>query len=494
MEPAPPDTQTDAESSSDEPRLSSSASSGSESRSPAESADRDGIGLISIAVRGVVTLALLVAGSVAAWALVATAPAIDLAPVEALATPVVVFEPTAQPVARRWDGFGTAEAFAAADVPARVTSTVAALGGGVREGAPVQAGQTLVLLESEDFTDEVTRLVSLVADTNARLGELDVLEASLAERAELLETDLALQQTEARRVSGLRDRNVATAQDVDRALSQVLAARNALSSMQQQREAVPAQREALTAGRAALEAQLAVARRNLGRAEIRSPIAGQIEQLDVDPGEGVQPGQRVARVVDPSIIEVPLRLPAGSRGSVSVGDAVTLRSSRAMHDSLPSPEGAGEKEAGRTWSATVVRINPTDDARTRTLTVYAVLDQELVPPAERLAPGLFVAGTVTAGQPTPRLVVPRRSLRRGRLQLAVPATDGRSSALRTTWLVSSFPVEVAFNLRAQLGGTGLPDDQWAVLSTELPEGARVVLTANASLLDGQAIEPREVGE
>ena len=441
------------------------------------------LGAAPLAARALACVLLLAAGSAGAWALVATAPVTDLTPVEALATPVQVFDPAPQPVARRWRGFGTADALRAADVPARVSAAVASLGPGVRDGAAVGAGQVLVLLEAEDFADEVTRLRSLIADTNARLGELDVQEARLDEQAGFLEEDLELQLQELDRVGRLNERSVATGQDLDRARSQVLAARTALSALSQQREALPAQREALTAGRAALEAQLAVAERNLGRAEVKSPIAGSVEALDVEPGESVQPGERVARVVDPAVIEVPLKLPAGARGSVSVGDAVTLRSSRATRPVLGEEV---QPDAEPTWAATVARINPTDDARTRTLTVYAELDQSGEAPARRLAPGLFVAGTVTAGEPAPRVVVPRRSLRRGRVQLVVP--DGRGGHR-----VTSREVGVAFRLRDRLPGTGLPDDQWAVLRGPLPTGAQVVLTANASLLDGQAVDPKRVG-
>ncbi len=218
---------------------------------PADSADHGPIGLLSVAVRGVVALLILAAGGVAAWALVATAPAIDLAPVEAVATPVVVFDPTPQPVARRWSGYGTAEALNAADVPARVSAVVERLGEGIRDGTAVEAGQVLVVLESEDFRDEVTRLGALIDDANAQLGELDVRETRLEEQAGFLEADLQLQAQELRRVNQLSERSVATGQDVDRARSQVLSARTALSAMRQSREGIPAQREALTAGRAA---------------------------------------------------------------------------------------------------------------------------------------------------------------------------------------------------------------------------------------------------
>ena len=476
MDPAPPDAQA--------PPPPPPPGAAPPPAPPPEPADRGRPGLLSVAVRGLVAVLLLAAGSAAAWALVATAPVTDLAPVEALATPVQVFDPDPQPIARRWSGYGTAEALRASDVPARVSATVERLGEGVRDGAAVEEGQTLVLLENEDFADEVTRLNSLIDDTNARLGELDTQESRLDEQAGFLEEDVELQTQELSRVNRLNERSVATGQDVDRARSQVLTARTALSALRQQREGLPAQREALTANRAALEAQLAVAERNLGRTDIRSPIAGSVQALDVEPGESVQPGERVARVVDPAVIEVPLKLPAGARSSVSVGDAVTLRSSRSAR-AVPGEEA--DEGADPTWTATVARINPTDDARTRTLTVYAVLDQADTDPARRLSPGLFVAGTVTAGEPVPRTVVPRRSLRRGRVQLVVPDASGNGGHTLT-----SREVGVAFQLRERLPGTGLPDDQWAVLDGPLPADARVVLTANASLLDGQAVDPREV--
>jgi hypothetical protein len=53
---------------------------------------------------------------------------------------LVVTEPVAQPVGRRFRAFGQARAIEVADVPARVAATVASIHPNYREGATVAAG------------------------------------------------------------------------------------------------------------------------------------------------------------------------------------------------------------------------------------------------------------------------------------------------------------------------------------------------------------------
>jgi multidrug efflux pump subunit AcrA (membrane-fusion protein) len=184
-----------------------------------------------------------------------------------------------------------------------------------------------------------------------------------------------------------------------------------------------------------------------------------LQSVDVEVGENLAAGQRVARVVDLRRIEVPLRLPASARAGIAVGDDVLLHAT-----------GGSD----RTWPARVARIAPEDDATTRTVAVYVELNQDPHDPAA-LAPGQFLRGTVSSSGAQLRWVVPRRALAGDRLLLV---NDGR---------IVSRAVEIDFQIERKLPQLGLPDDEWVVLREPLREGDRVVVNAARGLADGLAV-------
>ncbi|UCD76206.1 MAG: HlyD family efflux transporter periplasmic adaptor subunit, partial [Phycisphaerales bacterium] len=182
--------------------------------------------------------------------------------------------------------------------------------------------------------------------------------------------------------------------------------------------------------------------------------------VDVDRGENLAVGQRVARVVDLSRIEVGLRIPAGARSSVRVGDEVMLRSSGSVT---------------RSWPARVARIAPEDDQATRTMTVWAEVGQDPDGPGG-LAPGQFLRAMVTSSENSLRWIVPRRALMGDRIQLI---EDGR---------VVSRTAQIDFQLERQHSELGLPDVQWVVLKDPLQKGELVVVNPSRSVQDGMKVE------
>jgi len=247
-----------------------------------------------------------------------------------------------------------------------------------------------------------------------------------------------------------------------------MAAERAAIATREELDKIPARRAGLAAQRDAQVAAQRLAQQSVQRCRIESPIDGVIQEVFVKEGEGLQSGQRVARLVDLRRIEVPLRLPAGARGHVAVGDDVTLFDDR-----------AASGRASRQWPATVVRVAPEDDAATRTMTVFAELDQDPASP-HALAPGRFVQGVVVGAQPLRRMLVPRRAVRSDRLF----AVNGDRIVRRE--IVPDFAVEGAFP------GLGLPDTAWVALREALPEGDLVVLDGSRALEPGvraQAVLP-----
>ena len=220
-------------------------------------------------------------------------------------------------------------------------------------------------------------------------------------------------------------------------------------------------RNRFNAQRLGLESEASVAELNVLRCTIRSPLDGFIQNVDIEQGERVSPGQRVVRVVNLRRIEVPLQLPSSARPSLALGDQVIL---------------IARSESQQQWQGQVRRIAPEDDSSTRTMAVYVEVEQD---PHDRalLPPGKFVQGTVVADHAQRRYIVPRRALVGDRL---LTIEDN---------IVRSIEVRVDFHVQGEFPELGVVAEQWAVLAEPLPDGTLIVVNAARSLPDGIEIEP-----
>lgn len=143
--------------------------------------------------------------------------------------------------------------------------------------------------------------------------------------------------------------------------------------------------------RAAMAA-LDIARKGLGDTVLRSPIAGQIAARAVQNGERVGVDARVVDVVDLSAFEMEAALSPADAAAVQVGQKARLQ-----------VEGLSAAV-----DASVVRINPSVQAGSRSVLVYLRL-----PAVAGMRQGLFARGDIVAGSAS-ALAVPASAVRNDR--------------------------------------------------------------------------------
>lgn len=145
-----------------------------------------------------------------------------------------------------------------------------------------------------------------------------------------------------------------------------------------------AQRDLEAAERALIgaQAQLADAKARVSMAEksvrntiIRAPFSGVVSERSVSSGDVVSPGTALYTIVDPSSLRLEANVPAEAIGSIRVGSPVMF---------------AVNGYPGREFEGRVTRINPTADATTRQVRIYASVPNS----SGRLVGGLFANGSV----------------------------------------------------------------------------------------------------
>ena len=308
--------------------------------------------------RGVMALALvaLAAVLVGAWALRGGA-ARAKAPAAAASAPVRPIELATGDIARVSRSelvsllvvSGSLKAVDSALVKARVAAEVKTLT--VREGDRVQAGQLLGRL---DTTEVELRLRQAEDQAQAAQAQLDIAQRTLDNNKSLV--------------------------------GQGFISKNALDTSASSAAGAQA---TLQAARAAAD----LARKAVRDSEIRAPIAGLVSQRMVQPGERVSVDARLLEIVDLSRLEL--------EAAVAPEDVLNLRVGQAAEVQIDG--------LAATVPARVVRINPSAQSGTRSVTAYLRLAPDAAT-AGGLRQGLFARGTVRLQQ-RQALVVPVSALR-----------------------------------------------------------------------------------
>ncbi|MBZ0171189.1 MAG: HlyD family efflux transporter periplasmic adaptor subunit, partial [Phycisphaerales bacterium] len=220
--------------------------------------------------------------------------------------------------------------------------------------------------------------------------------------------------------------------------------------------------------------------------EIRAPFAGVLQAVRLEVGEWARVGDTVARVVDLSRIEIPLRLPQTAAAGLAEGDAVIL--------SIDGPSVAS-------WAGAVVRMAPESDASTRSLTVFAEVRQRPDDdPASLLRPGQFVMGAVVSSEAVNRMLVPRHSVDVDTVLVASPLGEGDPEppdGASMPMVVRLAGVNVTHHLEALYEEISRSETQWAVLSDRgvsagraLHAGDLVLVSNLESLRPGDLVDVR----
>ena len=195
-----------------------------------------------------------------------------------------------------------------------------------------------------------------------------------------------------------------------------------------------------------------VARKALEDTVLRSPISGMVAQRLAQPGERVAVDARIIEVVDLSRLELEALLNPADSVAVRVGQKAQL-----------TIEGVGAPVP-----ATVMRINPSAQAGSRTVPVYLRVEQPAS--ATPLRQGLFVQGTLDTGR-ADVLAVPLDAVRTDKpapyLQVL---KDGR----------------VAY-AEVKTGNRAVVDGQTLVAVEGVPEGTAVIAGRIGQLREGTAV-------
>ncbi|USN98378.1 MAG: HlyD family efflux transporter periplasmic adaptor subunit [Phycisphaeraceae bacterium] len=410
---------------------------------------------------------------------------------EALSLPVVrAVECVTRPIARQWTGYGTARAMEASDVAAEVAGAVVERPERLEAGVAVEKGDLLLRLDPSDYQDRVQSAQTRIASLEAQLSGLEVQEARLNEQADLLAAEKEIAERDLQRAKDALEKGAGNESQVDAKLQALKAVNRNRAAVLSQLEVIPSKRAETNASLESARADLRMAQQNLARTEIRAPFAGVLQRMDLQVGEWARVGDAVARVVDLSRIEVPLRLPQEAGSALKAGDEATL---------------TVEGPATQTWAGAVSRLAPESDASIRSMTVFVEVRQQPDGSAGTLLrPGQFVMGRVVSRDVVERMVVPRHSVDVDTVLTVVslgPNDPTPPTGASRPMIVQQADVNVVHYLEGRFDRVSPTETQWAVLidrgissSRALHAGDLVLVSNLESLRPGDLVDVRVEGD
>jgi HlyD family secretion protein len=193
----------------------------------------------------------------------------------------------------------------AAEIPGRIVNLP------VREGEHVEKGQLLAELSSDELQD---RLRGAAAAVKAAQAGLEQLEAKLSALRHHEETARA----EEKRVKTLFRSGVATPQQRDQA-------ENALREVEGQRKTAENREVQLQAEVEAARAAESLARTQLSKARILSPLSGIVLLRVAERGEVAEPGRPLLVIVDPGDLFLKVYIAEKEIGMVRLGNPARVK-------------------------------------------------------------------------------------------------------------------------------------------------------------------------
>jgi multidrug efflux system membrane fusion protein len=373
---------------------------------------------------GIAVLALLVLGSAVVAALLAKSTDRKALAAGAPATPVVelaltdVVEAKSRDISQGLAISGALKAVNSAFVKARVAGELQGLS--VREGDFVKAGQVLARIDASEYRSRVRQAQEQADSAKA---QIDIVQRQY-------------------------DNNQAL-------VNQGFISKTALDTSLAN----------LNAGKANHKAALAavdMASKSLDDTVLRAPLSGQVSQRLAQTGERVAVDARVLEIVDLSRLEL--------EASLSAADALTLRLGQ---NAALQIEGSPQ-----TVAATVVRINPSAQAGSRSVLAYLSIDNTArpnTPAPSGLRQGLFAQGTLNTERIS-ALAIPLSAVRTDKpVPYVQVVQDGQ---------VAHKPVEMGVRGTGTLGGS----NETMVAVKGIAENAVVIQGAVGSLREGTAVK------
>ncbi len=359
-------------------------------------------------------------------------------------------------------GYGTVK-------PARVWNAVAQVGGRVeyvhpdfKKGAIIKAGTEIIRISPKDYVIAIRQAQANIRSAEAKISELKVARANTKASILIEQKTLRINEREYARKRNLVSRGAVSKSSRDQEERLLLGQRKRVQDLQSALRLIPTQITAQQESMAVFKAQLEIAELNLKRTRVTLPFDARIAEANVEITQFVGVGKLLGVADSMNSAEIDAQIPvAKMRALLHAANETLARSERkVISENVPSfaskysLKGIVRMRLGDQlveWPGKVVRISDTVDPKTRSIgTIVAVKNpyRQAIPGLRPpLIKGMFVEVEIQSRSLGDQMVIPRSSLRKGRVLIV---TKDRRLAFRKvmTKLVQGDFVVISSGLKA----------------------------------------------
>ena len=384
-----------------------------------------------------------------------------MTPVAEIGTPLRVITVPVVDLVPRVYGHGLAEPTRVWQAVAQVKGSAVFVSPHLDAGMLVEQGAILIKIDPADYELAVTRLEAVIAETRARLAELDAEQRHHEDSVKIEKASLALVKSSLQRKRNAQANGAISPDEVDREARTVLQQQQAIQQLENALDLLPARRQTLKATLASHSADLEQAKLNLERAVIDAPFACRVANIAVEQGQFVSVGQTLFEAHGTEAVEIEAKfrpeqlrtlLDDDKRHALETG-GITEAWRNGFELKATIRVRSGEWEA--TWPARFDRIREAVDPRTRAINVIAIVDDPYVKVVPGIRPalvrGMYCEMELTAPMRPGSIVLPRSAIHGDHVYLVDAEGCLREQAVRIAFTQG----EIAIVEAGLMGGESL---------------------------------------
>jgi membrane fusion protein, multidrug efflux system len=325
-------------------------------------------------------------------------------------------------------------------LPGKVWEAVAEVSGRVvemhpdlKKGAVIPKGAVLVLLDPQEYGLAENRDRADVSGLRAKLKELNQKKRNLERSLEVERRSLALSKNELERKRKLVESDTIASAEFDQEEKRFLSQQNIVQNLRNSLDLIPSERQSLLANLTAGQSRLDDTRLDLKKTIIIAPFDCRIAEVNVELDQFAKSGQSLIKADSISSAEVLAqffpgdikRLLGGTKNSphptAGMAAGVDMERFRELLG-LDAVVRYRFPESVVEWQARFSRMSESIDPQTRTIGVYATVEDTYAQARPGTRPPLMknmyceveLQGRAIAG----RLVIPRSAVRQGIVYVA----------------------------------------------------------------------------
>lgn len=340
-------------------------------------------------------------------------------------------------------GFGTTRADREVTLSAQVAGQI--LEHNLKVGHRVSGDEPILEIDPRIYQQQVEQVQNQLAEGESELRRLKQEQANAARLLEKVKSDFETASEQYERRKSLIDRNLATPDELARALLEFRQYEEAVIMKENETALIPLKIDQVEKRQQTTQTSLELARLDLGYATVEPPFPGVIGEVLVETGQYVRVGDPLVSITNASSVEVPI--------PIKLSDYAKL-APLIQKGEYPRVELATDVTRKAQWTGRLARTAPNADRENRTIEVFVEVDNS--EQSTPLLPGTFVQARIAGPVLEDVFAIPRDAIINNHVLIAQPEQDPP---------VLQRPISVKETLQ-----------NLAILEEPLRDGDRLILT------------------